>query len=58
MKAGEYVATFLDDKGKSVRVGIHATVDGYDIYLAEAKEIKELVVPTKEIGFEVQSYKV
>ncbi|MFJ7736020.1 S-layer homology domain-containing protein [Lysinibacillus sp. NPDC097287] len=58
LEAGEYVATFSDDAGKSVRVGIHAAVDGYDIYLSEAKEIKELFVPTKEIGFEVQSYKV
>ena len=58
LEAGEYVATFSDDKGKSVRVGIHAAVDGYDIYLAEAMEKKELFIPTKEIGFEVQSVKV
>ena len=58
LEAGEYVATFSDDKGKSVRVGIQAAVDGYDIYLAEAMEKKELFIPTKEIGFEVQSVKV
>lgn len=58
LEAGEYVATFSDDKGKSLRVGIHAAVDGYDIYLEEATEKKELFIPTKEIGFEVQSYKV
>ena len=58
LEAGEYVATFSDDAGKSLRVGIHAAVDGYDIYLSEATERKELFVPTKEIGFEVQSFKV
>lgn len=58
LQAGEYVATFSDDKGKSVRVGIQAAVDGYDIYLAEAMEKIELFIPTKEIGFDVQSVKV
>lgn len=58
LEAGEYVATFSDDAGKSVRVGIHAAVDGYDIYLSEAVEKKELMVSTSEIGFAVQNYKV
>ena len=58
LEAGDYVATFSDEAGKALRVGIHAAVDGYDIYLSEVTEKKELVVPTSEFGFEVQSYKV
>ena len=54
LEAGEYVATFSDDAGKSVRVGIHAAVEGYDIYLSQAVEKKELMVPTSEIGFKVE----
>lgn len=58
LEAGEYVATFSDDAGKSVRVGIHAVVDGYDIYLSQAVEKKELLVPMSEVGFTVASYKI
>ncbi|WP_107947464.1 S-layer homology domain-containing protein [Lysinibacillus parviboronicapiens] len=58
MQAGDYIATFSDDAGKTVRVGIHAETDGYDLYTSHAVEMSSVFIPTSEVGFAVTDYKI
>ncbi|MGE7092710.1 S-layer homology domain-containing protein [Lysinibacillus sp. NPDC048646] len=58
MQAGDYIATFSDDAGKSVRVGIHAETDGYDLYTSHAVEKSSVFIPTSEVGFAVTDFKI
>ncbi|MGE7914466.1 S-layer homology domain-containing protein [Lysinibacillus xylanilyticus] len=57
-QAGDYIATLSDDKGKSVRVGIQAESDGYDLYTTSAVEKSSVFIPKSEIGFTVKDFKI
>ncbi|MGE7950618.1 S-layer homology domain-containing protein [Lysinibacillus xylanilyticus] len=57
-QAGDYIATLSDDKGKSVRVGIQAESDGYDLYTSSAVEKSSVFIPKSEIGFTVKDFKI
>lgn len=57
-QAGDYIATLSDDKGKSVRVGIQAESDGYDLYTISAVEKSSVFIPKSEIGFTVKDFKI
>ena len=54
LQAGDYIATLSDDKGQSVRVGIHAETDGYDMYTSAAVEQTSVFIPTSDVGFTVK----
>lgn len=54
LQAGDYIATLSDDKGQSVRVGIHAETDGYEMYTSAAVEVSSVFIPKSEIGFTVK----
>ncbi|MDM5246450.1 S-layer homology domain-containing protein [Lysinibacillus sp. G4S2] len=57
-QAGDYIATLSDDKGQSVRVGIQAKSDGYDLYTTSAVEKNSVFIPKSEIGFTVKDFKI
>ncbi|MFJ8102276.1 S-layer homology domain-containing protein [Lysinibacillus sp. NPDC096212] len=57
-QAGDYIATFSDNKGHSVRVGIHAESDGYELYTTSAVEKNSTFIPKSEIGFNVKDFKI
>ncbi|UPW85308.1 S-layer homology domain-containing protein [Lysinibacillus sp. Ag94] len=58
LQAGDYIATFSDNKGHSVRVGIHAESDGYGLYSTLAIEKSNAFIPKSEIGFKVKDFKI
>ncbi|GLC87867.1 S-layer homology domain-containing protein [Lysinibacillus piscis] len=58
LQAGDYIATVSDDQGKTVRVGIKAESDGYDLYTSAAIEKDSVFISTKEIGFTVKEFKM
>ncbi|MFJ8457711.1 S-layer homology domain-containing protein [Lysinibacillus xylanilyticus] len=57
-QAGDYIATLSDDKGQSVRIGIRAESDGYDLYTTSAVEKSSVFIPKSEIGFNVKDFKI
>ncbi|WP_053484391.1 S-layer homology domain-containing protein [Lysinibacillus sp. FJAT-14745] len=57
-QAGDYIATLSDNKGQSVRVGIHAESDGYELYTSLAVEKNSVFIPKSEIGFKVKDFKI
>ncbi|MFJ5790516.1 S-layer homology domain-containing protein [Lysinibacillus sp. NPDC093197] len=58
LQAGDYIATLSDGKGQSVRVGIRAETDGFDMYTSAAVEISSEFIPTSEIGFTVKDVNI
>lgn len=57
-QAGDYIATLSDNKGKSVRVGIHAESNGYELYTTSAVEKNSAFIPKSEIGFNVKDFNI
>lgn len=57
-QAGDYIATLSDNKGQSVRVGIHAESNGYELYTTSAVEKNSAFIPKSEIGFNVKDFKI
>lgn len=58
LQAGDYIATLSDDKGHSVRVGIRAETDGYDMYTSAALEKSSAFIATSDIGFTVKDVSI
>lgn len=57
-QAGDYIATLSDNKGQSVRVGIHAESNGYELYTTSAVEKNSAFIPKSEIGFNVKDFNI
>lgn len=57
-QAGDYIAALSDNKGHSVRVGIRAESDGYELYTTSAVEKNNVFIPKSDIGFKVKDFKI
>ncbi|MGE7695904.1 S-layer homology domain-containing protein [Lysinibacillus sp. NPDC094177] len=57
-QTGDYIATLSDNKGHSIRIGIRAESDGYELYTTSAVEKNSAFIPKSEIGFNVKDFKI